>query len=319
MSDNIYLTKEEGFGFDKTKTKLPFVLSNDLIDGWVKKYKLKNNETKDFTVEIEKQRYRVHLFNSFRGWNAALRRLPIEIMSFNELGMDNDSLNEILSICKGTGLTLFCGPTGAGKSTTMNTVIDSLYNSNDLGITITIEDPIEYLHNKDIIFQREVGRTDEDKSHVKSFEQGLIEAVRANPTTIVIGEIRDSATALEVVRAGLNGHRVFATLHASNVKEAISRLWGFLDDQGDELLVQSLQGIMAQHLIHISDTKKHCLFETLEVDKKTKSILNQILDHNSQVTLNTELRQEGRLTLVEKKMLLERDGIDKDLLNAIKT
>ena len=60
---------------------------------------------------------------------------------------------------------------------------------------------------------------------------------------------------MEAVRAGLNGHRVFATLHASNVQDAISRLLAFLDDRGKELLVQSLQGVMSQHLINISNTK----------------------------------------------------------------
>ena len=105
---------------------------------------------------------------------------------------------------------------------------------------------VDYLHHKDMIFQREVG------TKVKDFKTGLVDAVRANPTTIVIGEIRDTETALEAVRAGLNGHRVLATLHASSIKEAISRLWAFLNDQGDELLVQSLQGIVAQHLIHIT-------------------------------------------------------------------
>jgi hypothetical protein len=110
----------------------------------------------------------------------------------------------------------------------------SLLNSGELGVTITIEDPVEYLHHKDTIFQREVG------TKVKDFKTGLVDALRANPTTIVIGEIRDAETALEALKAGLNGHRVLATLHASSIKEAISRLWAFLDEQGDELLVQSL-------------------------------------------------------------------------------
>ncbi len=188
----------------------------------------------------------------------------------------------------------------------------SLLNSGELGVTITIEDPVEYLHHKDTIFQREVG------TKVKDFKTGLVDAVRVNPTTIVIGEIRDTETALEAVRAGLNGHRVLATLHASSIKEAISRLWAFLNDQGDELLVQSLQGIVAQHLIHITNKKKYCLYEALEVDQKVKNILNQALDHNSQLTLNAcDLRQKNRITLVEKKQKLIIDGIDENLLNCI--
>jgi type II secretory ATPase GspE/PulE/Tfp pilus assembly ATPase PilB-like protein len=111
---------------------------------------------------------------------------------------------------------------------------------------------------------------------------------------------------------------VLATLHASSIKEAISRLWAFLDEQGDELLVQSLQGIVAQHLIHIANNKKYCLYEALEVDKKVKNILNQVLDHNSQLTLNAcDLRQKNRMTLAEKKQKLIVDGIDENLLNCI--
>jgi Tfp pilus assembly ATPase PilU len=71
-------------------------------------------------------------------------------------------------------------------------------------------------------------------------------------------------------------YRVLATLHASSIKEAISRLWAFLDEQGDELLVQSLQGIVAQHLIHIANNKKYCLYEALEVDQKVKKLFNKL-------------------------------------------
>ncbi|SHN92223.1 ATPase, T2SS/T4P/T4SS family [bacterium endosymbiont of Bathymodiolus sp. 5 South] len=312
MINNIYLTKTGCFGYTDQQLALDntFYLSYDLVESWVKKYQLQEAQTKDFTEELKGVRYRVHLFCSKRGWNAALRLLPSKILSFDELGVSSD---DVLSVCRGTGLTLFCGPTGAGKSTTMNTVIDSLLNSGELGVTITIEDPVEYLHHKDMIFQREVG------TKVKDFKTGLVDAVRANPTTIVIGEIRDAETALEAVRAGLNGHRVLATLHASSIKESISRLWAFLDEQGDELLVQSLQGIVAQHLIHITDKKKYCLYESLEVDGKVKNILNQVLNHNSQLTLNAcDLRQKNRTTLVEKKQKLIIDGIDETLLNCIR-
>ncbi len=311
MINNIYLTKTRCFGYTDQQLALDdnTFLSYDLVEGWVKKYNLKEDQTKDFTEAVKGVRYRVHLFCSKRGWNAALRLLPSKILSFDTLGVGS---NDVLSVCKGTGLTLFCGPTGSGKSTTMNTVIDSLLNSGELGVTITIEDPVEYLHHKDTIFQREVG------TKVKDFKTGLVEALRANPTTIVIGEIRDAETALEALKAGLNGHRVLATLHASSIKEAISRLWAFLDEQGDELLVQSLQGIVAQHLIHIANNKKYCLYEALEVDQKVKNILNQVLDHNSQLTLNAcDLRQKNRMTLAEKKQKLIVDGIDENLLNCI--
>ena len=310
--NNIYLTKTKNFAFEKYKGDLPFEVDSNLVDNWVSEYNLKSNQTKDFTAELNNQRYRVHLFHSHRGWNAALRLLPSKILSFKELGIDQE---ELLSICKSTGLVLFCGPTGSGKSTTMNCVIDSLLTSKELGVTITIEDPIEYLHLKDEIFQREVN------TDVNSFKDGMIEAVRANPTTIVIGEIRDSATAIEAVRAGLNGHRVFATLHASNVKEAISRLWAFLDDQGDELLVQALQGIVAQHLVNITNSQKYFLCETLKIDNQTKNILYQVLKGSAtQDQINHCFNTQERKTIPDKVRELKdtQPALDLSLFNFVK-
>jgi Tfp pilus assembly pilus retraction ATPase PilT len=295
--NNIYITPHKTFD-ELNKVINDVNLSYSLVEKWCKDYDVDEhniNKACDFTTEINNNRYRVHLYHSHRGWNAALRLLPSEILSFDELGIKED---DILNVSSHTGLTLFCGPTGAGKSTTMNTAIDALLQQNKLGVTVTIEDPIEYLHHKDLIFQREVG------SHCESFKQGLIEAMRMTPKTIVIGEIRDSETALEAVRAGLNGHRVFATLHASNSIDAISRLWAFLDDQGDELLVQSLQGIVAQELILDNQNQKHCFYEVLKIDQQTKNLLTQILDKNNAVTIatiNNSFYNQNQLTIIEKK------------------
>jgi Tfp pilus assembly pilus retraction ATPase PilT len=109
--------------------------------------------------------------------------LPSKILSFDTLGVGS---NDVLSVCKGTGLTLFCGPTGSGKSTTMNTVIDSLLNSGELGVTITIEDPVEYLHHKDTIFQREVGTKVKD---LKMYYHLVLIAGLCNQSTLFLLDI----------------------------------------------------------------------------------------------------------------------------------
>jgi Tfp pilus assembly pilus retraction ATPase PilT len=304
--NNIYLNKTKNFVFTNQQESIDGQFEDDLVQKWVDEHSLLENQTKDWTTTLNNNRYRVHLFHSHRGWNAALRLLSSKIMSFDELGIDKE---EVMSVSDGIGLTLFCGPTGAGKSTTMNTVIDSLLQENKLGVAVSIEDPIEYLHNQDAIFQREVGKD------VDSFSQGLVEAVRCTPKTIIIGEIRDSETAIEAVKAGLNGHRVFATLHASSVSEAISRLWAFLDDQGDELLVQSLGGIVAQHLINIDSNKKHLLYETLKIDDKVKNILNQVLkDGNDMAQLNHAKTTQNRLSLKDKATLFVQSGGDRELV-----
>lgn len=313
--NNIYLKKSNCFQWTNQKEALDSasqkLLNYQLVKDWVKEYKLEHTQTKDFTVDINKQRYRVHLFNSVDDWVVTLRLLPSRVFTFKELGIASD---DVLSLCKGTGLVLFCGAMGAGKSTTMNTVVDSLQRSGELGTAVTIEDPIEYLYNQDEITQREVG----DYGHVKSFKQGIIDAVRANSKTIIIGEIRDSDTAHAAVEIASSGHRVMATLHAGSVQQAIERMWSLLDDQADEAFIPSLQGIVAQHLINISSTKKYCLYEALEIDARVKHLLNQVLDNRAElVQLKQSQFDQKRLSLKDKKVQLINDGIDGSLLDCI--
>jgi len=312
---NIFLKKEKCFQWTNKKENLSLAskLSYKLVEKWVKKYKLHSPQTKDFTIDIDENRYRVHLFNSSDDWVATLRLLPSKIFTFEELGIDSD---DVLSVCKGVGLVLFCGAMGAGKSTTMSTAIDSLQRSGELGTAITIEDPIEYLYHKDEITQREVG----ESSHVKSFKHGIVDAVRANSKTIIIGEIRDSETAHAAVEIASSGHRVMATLHAGSVQQAIERMWSLLDDQADEEFIPGLQGIVAQHLINISSTKKYCIYEALEIDARTKNLLNQVLDKSAKLTQLEQIQfDQRRLTLTDKKAKLINDGIDATLLNFIRS
>ena len=301
--DEIYLNDRNSFSFNDKVGPLPFHVDETLVEEWVNMYKLASHETKDFSVELDGRRFRVHLFHSKLGWTAALRLLPEVIMPFKELNINEE---EVLSVASGTGLTLFCGPTAAGKSTTMCTVVDTLLKQGKLGIAITIEDPIEYLFDSETIFQREVG------SDVTSFAQGLIDAVRATPRTIVIGEIRDKKTAFEAVRAGLNGHRVFATLHAISIKEAVSRIRSLLgEEEHNNLLIQALQGICVQYLVH-KDGYNHCIYETLEFDHKVKNVLSSVFDKDSASTLNLlnhSQYEQKRKTLVKKEEELIEKGI----------
>ncbi len=300
--DNLYITKDGNFGYPLSE-KMPFDANYQLVLDWVKEYNLDAADTKCFSAVLEdNRRYRVCLFNSDLGWNAALRLLPDESSSFADLNIEE---KDVISCVESTGLALFCGPTGAGKSTTMSTVVKSLLESNKLGVTVSIEDPIEFRHNHKSIFQREVG------VHTESFELGLRAALRANPQTIIIGEIRDAQTALEAVRAGLNGHRVLATLHASSVSEAIARLWAFLDDQGDEMLIQALQGVVAQHLIRLPSDKNYCLYETIQIDEKAKTLLGQIISGNAKGglnMLNNVMFEQSRVSLKEKATGLVQSG-----------
>ena len=296
--NNIYLKKPNCFHWTNQKEDLKPAsgLNYQLVEGWVKEYKLEHNQTKDFTIELKNNRYRVNLYNSSDGWVAALRLLPSKLKTFSELGINQD---DILSVCKGTGLVLFCGAMGAGKSTTLSAVVNSLHLRGELGPTNTLESPIEYLYSVDEISQREVG----EEGHVKSFKQGIFDAVRASAKTIVIGEIRDSETAHAAVEIASSGHRVLATLHAGSVKQAIDHMWSLLNKQGDEGFVACLQGIVAQHLINISSTKTHCVYEALKIDGRTKNLLNRVLDKSADLAqLNQMQFDQRRLSLADKKI-----------------
>ena len=298
--ENLYLNNQS-FSFTHKAEPLPFSIDKRLVDQWVAKYHLSTGESKDFSLELDGKRYRVHLFHSMLGWNAALRLLPDSILSFKQLNINE---KEVMSVCVGTGLTLFCGPTSSGKSTTMCTVTDALLRSGELGVTVTIEDPIEYVYNNQIIFQREVG------ADVDSFPSGLVDAVRATPKTIIIGEIRDTETALEAIKAGLNGHRVFATLHAVNIKQAISRILAFVGNDAAGLLVQALQGIFVQKIIRAKN-KRYCVYESLCVDEKVRNVLTSVFHKNSTASLNLlnhNQYEQKRGSINDKEQLLMEQG-----------
>lgn len=302
---NIYLTTNGSFAFDvkKGRLDLPDFNQKELFKKWGIESS-KSNKSQDFTSVINNDRYRVHLFHGYHGWSAALRLMPDKILDLIQLGIKD--IEQVISIACGTGLTLFCGAIGSGKSTTMNSVISHLLKIGDLGVTVTIEDPIEYLHTQDIIFQREVGKD------INSFSAGLVDAMRVNPQTIVIGEIRDSETALRAVQAGANGHRVLATIHADSIAGAITRMWSLLDDQGDEQLIYVLQGIMAQHLMPYNQAQ-NIFYETLKINDTVRNLLSQIKNDKLNINaLNQQFYQQQRTSLKEQKDKLINQGMDKN-------
>lgn len=243
----------------------------------------------DASIVWEGDRWRCHIFHSSRGWGCAMRRNPSEIPHLqHDLGFEIDKLT---SIAKTSGLILIAGPTGAGKTTTMASLINYLSHNNELGDTVTIEEPIEYSYHDHLICQREVG------INVGSFHRGIHEAMRQFPRNIVIGEIRHPSTAEAAIQAGLTGHRVFATLHAENIQEVISRMFALLDDQHDELLPQALSGVVCQHLVHSVTGKTHCVYETLEVTHQVRSVLAQ--GTSALPRLAHEMYQQRRKSLSE--------------------
>ena len=226
-------------------------------------------QTVDFSFNWDGSRWRGHLFFSLDGWVLNGRRLTEGSDDLTALGFNPE---HVVSVSSGVGLTLFIGATGSGKSTTMVAASEELAKLNKRGLTITIEDPIEYVYTDKLVFQREVG------THTNSMADGVREAVRERPRTIVIGEIRDPETAYAAILAGLSGHRVFASIHAKDIREGISRMLILLGEDHSGMFYEAVQGYVAQNLIWTdksSDGRPVLLYETLVQDEQVKSCIKR--------------------------------------------
>lgn len=206
-----------------------------------------------FAISDKQQnaRFRVSAFVQKDCAGMVLRKIETKIPTVEQLNLP-PILNEIAM--KKRGIVLLVGATGTGKSTTLAAMM-GYRNENSRGHIITIEDPIEYVHEHKgcIITQREVG------IDTKSFEAGLKNTLRQAPDVILIGEIRTRETMDYAIQYAETGHLVFATLHANNANQAIERIIHFFDAEHHEQILMdlslNLHAIVAQQLIATPDGK----------------------------------------------------------------
>jgi len=197
-------------------------------------------------VASDGNRFRVNLFRTLFKRGAVLRPIKTLVPALDALGVPVELLASWVS--RPAGLVLVTGPTGAGKSTTIAACLEWL-NQNYHRHIVTIEDPIEYLFTPAncLFTQREVS------SDTTTFAEGLRRSLRQSPDVILLGEIRDSASAITALQAAETGHLVLATLHSSNVLdslERLSRLFEIAEREGVlQLLSQQLVGILCQKLV----------------------------------------------------------------------
>ncbi len=202
------------------------------------------NDT-DWAYELEGlARFRCNAGRDRRGPMAVFRTIPGRVMTADEMGLSR----EVQHLCYLTkGLVLVTGPTGSGKSTTLAALVD-LINSTRTDHILTIEDPIEFVHQSKqcLVTQRQVGL------HTRSFKQALRAALREDPDIVLVGEMRDLETVSIALETAETGHLVFGTLHTTTASSTIDRIIDqFPADRQSQvrvMLSESLRGVIAQTL-----------------------------------------------------------------------
>ncbi|RMH29718.1 MAG: type IV pilus twitching motility protein PilT [Planctomycetota bacterium] len=290
------------------------------------KKRFETEDELDFSFGVQNlSRFRGNVFKQ-RGCVAmAIRQIPYEIISIQELGLP-PVLNKLAE--RPRGLVLVTGPTGSGKSTTLAAMVDKI-NRERRGHIITIEDPIEFIHRHQncMVNQREVG------ADTKSFSAALKYALRQDPDVILIGEMRDLETIGAALTIAETGHLVLATLHTNSAAESVNRIIdAFPSHQQAQVRAQLafvLEGVITQTLIPrakgrgrvvaaevmvctaairavIRDEKIHQIYSLMQAGKK----------HGMQ-TMNDSLQvlyMQGEITLEEA---LKRSGDPNELLRAV--
>jgi twitching motility protein PilT len=216
-------------------------------------------------------RFRVNVFFQRDSVAMAIRVLPFHVPKFGELGLPVKTMERL---CVAPfGIVFVCGPTGSGKSTTLASMIGHI-NENSRKHIMTIEDPIEFLHNhrQSIVDQREVG------SDTLSFTNAMKYIVRQNPDVVLVGEIRDQESVRTALLLAETGHLVFTTVHAGEVTQALSRMSDmFPADQQVEIrlsLSLVLQAVVAQQLVPTAtDATRALAYELLLPSEATRNLV----------------------------------------------
>ncbi len=251
-------------------------------------------------------RFRINIYQQRNNIALVVRNIKTEIPNADKLGLP-PVLKKVITVKR--GLVLFVGGTGSGKSTSLAALIDHR-NSTTGGHIITIEDPIEYLHNhkKSIISQREVG-VDTD-----SFEKALKNTLRQAPDVILIGEIRDAETMEYALAFAETGHLAISTLHANNANQALDRIINFFPEERHNQLFTdlslNLQAFVSQRLIPTVDGKRAAAIEILLgsprvqelIYKGEVSLIKEVMEKSTGIGMQTfdqallKLFREGKIT-----------------------
>ena len=261
----------------------------------------------DMSFSLAKlSRFRVNVFMQRGQMGCAIRRIPYEIMSFEECGLPVDAVESLCA--KPKGLVLVTGATGSGKSTTLAAMVNKINTEKPCHI-VTVEDPIEFVHQnkKAIVDQREV------HSDTHSFNKALRHVLRQDPDVILIGEMRDLETIESALVIAETGHLVFATLHTSDATQTINRVIDvFPAYQQQQIRTQLsfvLISVLSQQLIPKAAPPGRVLAtEILIATPAARSLIRESKIHQLYSIIQTG-QKEGMQTMNQSLYLLHQKNL----------
>jgi twitching motility protein PilT len=276
------------------------------------KHRFEENLELDFSFGVKGlSRFRANIFNQRGAVGAVFRAIPYEIKSFEQLGLPT----VIKELCnKPRGLVLVTGPTGSGKSTTLAAMIDKVNKERHEHI-LTIEDPIEFLHNHKncVVNQREVN------ADTHSFPEALRTALRQDPDVVLVGEMRDLETIESALRIAETGHLTFATLHTNSAVTTINRIIDvFPSMQQGQVRAQlslTLEGILCQSLLPRADGRGRALaMEVLIPNSAIRNLIREDKVHQIYSMMQTGQDLHGMQTFNQSlATLFHKRVITRDL------
>lgn len=274
--------------------------------------KLRELHSVDCSYRIDGTHFRINVFKENDGICAAIRALSADILPVEKTGFPNDLWKDIIN--RKHGLVLLTGVTGAGKSTTIASMINRISEEKACRI-ITIEDPIEYIfeQKKAIISQREIGRD------VYSFIDGLRSMLREDPNIIFVGEMRDAETIAMTLMAAETGHLVFSTLHTRDTAGTIMRILDYFppgrQNEVRNQLSLGLAYIISQKLIPRKDGKGRIVaMEILNNNYATANLIRtgKVEQIYSQLQTKTSNRYDEKMITMERHLarLVKEDKVE---------